>query len=66
METDTEMKMLRVIHTAKKAGRIGVVSTYCGAHSIPAGMDADAATRDVIDHQLPELVVRSRGVNSTT
>ena len=51
------LKMLRVIHTAKQAGRIGVVSTYCGAHSVPAGMDADAATRDVIDNQLPELVV---------
>ena len=58
LETETEMKMLRVIHRANAAHPIDIVPTFCGAHSIPQGKTAEEATVDVIDVQIPELVVR--------
>ena len=35
LNTDTEMKMLRVLERAKKELPIEISSTFCGAHSIP-------------------------------
>lgn len=35
LETDTEMKMLRVLERAKQELPIDVSSTYCGAHAVP-------------------------------
>lgn len=51
------MKMLRVIHTTSTVHPIGIVSTYCGAHSVPTGMTVDQATDDVVNVQLPRLIV---------
>jgi imidazolonepropionase len=53
------MKMLRVIHDAKKHHPIGIEATYCGGHSVPVGSTPEAATEDIINVQIPELVVRS-------
>jgi hypothetical protein len=54
------MKMLRVIHSVNSAHAMDVVSTFCGAHSVPVGMTADEATEDVVAVQIPELVVREQ------
>jgi imidazolonepropionase len=54
------MKMLRVIHAVNSRHPMDIVGTYCGAHSVPAGMTADTATEDVIERQLPELAVSPR------
>lgn len=35
LEMDTELKMLRVINSAKKSLPIGISATYCGAHAVP-------------------------------
>ena len=35
LETESEVKMLKVINQAKKKHPIGISSTYCGAHAIP-------------------------------
>lgn len=35
LDLDTEMKMLKVIETAKQTLNIGISSTYCGAHAVP-------------------------------
>lgn len=35
LETDTEMKMLRVLERAKQELPIDISSTYCGAHAVP-------------------------------
>lgn len=56
LEVETEMKMLRVIHSVNSAHAMDVVSTFCGAHSVPVGMTADEATEDVVAVQIPELV----------
>lgn len=35
LDTENELKMLRVIERARRNHVIGISSTYCGAHSIP-------------------------------
>lgn len=35
LEMDTELKMLRVINSARKSQPIGISATYCGAHAVP-------------------------------
>lgn len=35
LNTECEMKMLRVIERAKQTMAIGISSTYCGAHAVP-------------------------------
>ncbi|XP_071960627.1 probable imidazolonepropionase [Antedon mediterranea] len=55
LNTETEIKMLKVIQKAKKEMAIDISSTFCGAHSIPSDQTAESATRDVIVNQLPEI-----------
>ncbi|EGC30061.1 hypothetical protein DICPUDRAFT_58479 [Dictyostelium purpureum] len=55
LETETEMKMLKVLHNAAKKHPVEIVSTYLGGHSIPKGSTAHEATQDIINKQLPEL-----------
>lgn len=56
MEVATEMKMLRVLHSAAQKHPIEIVSTFLGAHAVPKGKTADAIVHDVIHVMLPELV----------
>lgn len=35
LDTENEVKMLKVIERARRDHDIGISSTYCGAHSIP-------------------------------
>ncbi len=37
LNSDTELKMLRVIHRAKDMQPVELVANYCGAHSVPSG-----------------------------
>eukprot|EP01132_Coremiostelium_polycephalum_P009148 gene9148-11214_t len=55
LETETEMKMLKVLHTVSKSHPVEIVSTYLGGHAIPKGSTAQQATQDILDNQLPEL-----------
>jgi len=56
LELDTELKMLKVIHRATQVQKdIDIVANYCGAHSVPPGSTAEAATKDIIENQLPAL-----------
>ena len=57
LEVASEMKMLKVAHAAGSSHAIDIVSTYCGAHSVPTGSTPEQATEDVITVQIPELVV---------
>lgn len=56
LNTETELKMLRVIEKAKSLQPIEISSTYCGAHSVPKGMSESDATKDVIERQIPAIV----------
>jgi imidazolonepropionase len=53
LDTDTELKMLRVAREIGRQRPITVLTSYLGAHTIPAGMDADAYLDDVC---IPTLV----------
>jgi imidazolonepropionase len=55
LETETEMKMLKVLHQAKTRTPIEIVANYLGAHSVPKGMTADEATEDILKNQIPAL-----------
>lgn len=56
MECDAEMKLLRVMNRpAVRAHAVELSPTYLGAHSVPKGSTAAAATADIVDHQLPML-----------
>ena len=57
LETDTEIKMLRVLKQAKSKQPIEIVSNFCGAHSIPKGLTEQEATKDIIEVQIPEIKV---------
>ncbi|RHY32086.1 hypothetical protein DYB32_002876 [Aphanomyces invadans] len=56
LETETEIKMLRVLETASKSHPIDVVATYLGGHSVPDGMTAAEATLDIVQNQIPALL----------
>ena len=56
LDTETELKMLRVLEAAKKIVPIEISSTFCGAHAVPRGSDMETATMDVINNQLPAVI----------
>lgn len=58
LDVENEMKMLQVLHEANKEHPIEIISTFLGAHSIPKGSTAAEATEDVINKQLPALLVQ--------
>lgn len=62
LDTENELKMLRVLHQANAQHPVDIVANFCGAHSVPKGMTAAEATRDVIEKQLPAVLAsKERG-----
>ncbi|TYZ63605.1 hypothetical protein PybrP1_002549 [[Pythium] brassicae (nom. inval.)] len=55
LETDTELKMLRVLHNASTRHPVEIVANYLGGHSVPDGMTASAATDDIVHKQIPAV-----------
>lgn len=56
LDTETEMKMLRVLHREGASHPLEVSATFLGAHAIPPGADEETAAADVIERQLPAVV----------
>jgi len=56
LDTETELKMLRVLEAARKLVPIEISSTFCGAHAVPLGGDMETATEDVINTQLTRVM----------
>ena len=56
LNAETEMKMLRVLDSARRRVPIEISSTFCGAHAVPRGSNMEAATRDVTDNQLEQVM----------
>ena len=52
--------MLRVIEKSRKEANIDVISTFCGAHSVPKGMTDEEATKVIIEEHLPKLEVKNK------
>jgi imidazolonepropionase len=55
LDTETELRLLRVIAAADERHPVDVVPTFMGAHAVPDGRDADGYTDEVIDEQLPAV-----------
>ncbi|OWA50107.1 putative imidazolonepropionase [Hypsibius exemplaris] len=55
LDLENELKLLRVLHRAKKECPIGLSITYCGAHAVPKGMTAEVATDEIIKDHLPRI-----------
>ncbi len=47
LDRDTELKMLRVARAVGQARRVHVVTSFLGAHAVPAGVDADSYIDEV-------------------
>ncbi|KAJ3246827.1 putative imidazolonepropionase [Chytriomyces hyalinus] len=56
LETETELKMLRVLKSAQDKHAIDISATFLGAHSVPKGSTPAEATVDVVDKQIPAVV----------
>ncbi|KAL3201592.1 hypothetical protein MRX96_012619 [Rhipicephalus microplus] len=55
LESLTELKMLHTIEKARLKTPIEISSTFCGAHAVPKGKNAQEATEDIVTRQLPEI-----------
>lgn len=55
LDLENEVKMLRVIDQARKKVPVEISSTYCGAHAVPKDTTAAAATKDVLEKQIPYI-----------
>jgi len=56
LDTENEVKMLRVLERARKIVPIEISSTFCGGHAVPKGGNAEKATKDVIENQLAQVM----------
>jgi len=63
LDTETEMKMLRVLEAAKSLVAIEISSTFCGAHAVPRGSDMNKAAEHVINKQLPAVMEEVKAGN---
>ena len=55
LNTDTEMKILKVNKKLDQKHPIDIVSTFLGAHAIPKGMKTDDYVDLVVDEMLPRV-----------
>ncbi|KAH3756622.1 metalloprotease family M38 [Pelomyxa schiedti] len=62
LDTETEMKLLKVLHSVKGRHPIEVVSTFLGAHSVPKTTTPALQTDYIINDMIPTLVhLRDQG-----
>jgi len=54
LDTDTEIRMLKIQNELDKEHQMDITSTFLGAHAIPPGTNADEYTEIVIDDMLPK------------
>lgn len=54
LDTDTEIRMLKIQNELNSEHPIDITSTFLGAHAIPPGSNADEYTEIVIDDMLPK------------
>ena len=55
LNTEDELKMLRVIRRIRETAPIPVVATFLGAHAVPRNMPKDAYVDLIIHEMLPEV-----------
>lgn len=55
LDTESELKLLRVIRRLRETMPIEIVPTFCGAHAVPAGVEKSAYIREIIEEMLPRV-----------
>lgn len=55
LDTENELKLLRVIKRLKETMPIEIVPTFCGAHAVPAGVEKSQYIREIIEEMLPRV-----------
>ncbi|MCT9097923.1 imidazolonepropionase, partial [Haloarchaeobius sp. HME9146] len=55
LDTETELRMLRVIGRADEQHPVDVIPTFMGAHAVPQGMDTDEYVDEVCEEQIPAV-----------
>lgn len=53
LDTENELKLLRVIGRLRETIPIEIVPTFCGAHAVPAGVEKSEYIREIIEEMLP-------------
>lgn len=55
LDTENELKLLRVIKRLRETMPIEIVPTFCGAHAVPAGVEKSQYIREIIEEMLPRV-----------
>jgi imidazolonepropionase len=55
LNTESELKLLRVIKRLQETMPIEVVPTFCGAHAVPAGVEKSQYIQEIIAEMLPRV-----------
>ncbi len=55
LDTQNELKLLRVIQSLQETMPIEIVPTFCGAHAVPAGVEKSQYIREIIVEMLPRV-----------
>ncbi len=55
LDTETELRMLRVIGRADEQHPVDVIPTFMGAHAVPQGMDTREYVEEVCEEQIPAV-----------
>ncbi|VDP47496.1 unnamed protein product [Heligmosomoides polygyrus] len=55
LDTETELKMLRVLAKVDDETPLEVSATFCGAHAVPKGSSEDQHVRLICDEMLPAI-----------
>ncbi|MCS7197935.1 MAG: imidazolonepropionase [Candidatus Bipolaricaulota bacterium] len=55
LDTENELKLLRVIQRLKETMPIEIVPTFCGAHAVPVGVEKSQYIEEIIEKMLPRV-----------
>lgn len=56
LDTETELRMLRVARELEQRGIVRVTTSFLGAHAVPPNVDRATYLQQVIEEQLPAIV----------
>ncbi|PAV88479.1 hypothetical protein WR25_23108 [Diploscapter pachys] len=55
LETETELKMLRVLDRASGKTPLEICATFCGAHAVPRGANEEDQTKLIVQEMIPKI-----------
>ncbi len=55
LDTDTELKILKIQDKLNKTHKIDIVSTFLGAHAVPKDVDTEDYVDTIVDEMIPKI-----------